>query len=442
MKQSPARAAARPQVTPVARARIASGTLALAAAAMLAACGGSREPPLPRHEVSVPWGIGGTQMVADLHMHTRFSDGALEIEDLVRKSYAAGCRVVAITDHSDKNTKAGTQEYLNVIANLRKRYPKHVLIGGLEWNVPPHLGRIHMGVLLDPLVEQHLISFKQQFEDPQKSVGDGLGWLRQQIIDPAHAALIYNHPSRHGEPAEQVMMEWSRMRAASTQVIGMEGGPGHQNMVPNGAYTLAPTIDRWDQAVAQVGGAWDMLLDRGESPWAAIANSDYHKTPSEFTPCEFSRTVLKVPEPTASGVLKALHAGSFWASQGRFIDYFLFTVGAPGLTLSASPGEVIRVQTGSELYARVAVERFIEAGAQPLTVEIIGNCATGKPETLATLRLEPKQTEVEATIPADATGADGASCYLRARVRGQNPKGEPAVAYINPVRIRLAQVKR
>lgn len=417
----------------------APGLVWLALSAL--ALGGCGDSNTARHEVQVPWGIGGTQVVADFHLHTRFSDGQLEIEDLVRKSYAAGCRAVAITDHSDVSTKAGGQEYLSTIAGVRKKYPNHVLLAGLEWNVPPHLGRIHMGVLLHPLVEQHLIAFKQQFENPQKPVAEGLGWLRQQLKEPTHAALIFNHPSRHGEPAEQVMTEWGRMRGASAHAIGFEGGPGHQNTKPNGGYGLAPTIDRWDPAVATIGGAWDLLLDRGENPWAALANSDYHKTPSEFTPCEFSRTVLKVPEVSASGVLQALHAGSFWASQGRFIDYFRFTANAPGLNVPAAPGEVIRVRAGTELNVRVAVERIAEIGAQPLNAEIIGNCANGKPVSLATLKFEPKQSEADTTIVAATAGADGVSCYLRARVIGKTAAGEPAVAYINPIRIRVAQAK-
>lgn len=405
-----------------------------------AGCGGGNTA---RHEVAVPWALGGKQLVADLHTHTRFSDGALDAEALVSKSFAAGCQALAITDHSDLSAKAGTPVYLNSLVALRQKYPKHVLIGGVEWNVPPHQGRMHMGVLVDPLFERHLITFKERFEIKGASVADAFRWLRSTISDPTQSALIYNHPSRRGESAEQVVAEWSRLAQAGYPVIGFEGGPGHQKLDPNGAYMPNhPTEDRWDPVIVRVGGAWDQLLDRGQSPWAALANSDYHNPETEYTPCEFSRTTINVPEATASGVLKALHAGSFWASQGRFLDHLLFTANAPGLAVPAAPGETIRVTPGTPLNIRIAVERFAEVSASPLAVDVIGNCKSGKPEVLAQLKLAARQPDIETTLVAAAAGADGSSCFVRARVRGQSAKAEPALAYTNPIRIRLADKPR
>lgn len=414
----------------------------LFAAALVLSTAGCSDQKAAQHVVKIPWALGGKQVVADFHMHTRFSDGAIDMETLVRKAYVAGCQAVAVTDHSDRTLKAGTQEYLDAIAALRKKYPQRILIGGLEWNVPAHASRVHMGVLFDPSVEKHMLTFKQRFEQPGVPLTDALGWLVQEIKDSTLAAFIYNHPSRHGESDEQVAAEWISWRRASDRAIGFEGGPGHQNLKPNGAYAMKPTEDRWDPAIARIGGAWDQLLDRGETPWGALASSDYHKPETEFTPCEFSRTVLNVPDASASGVLKALHAGSFWGSQGRFLDYLLFTATTPGLEMSASPGEVIRVPRGAPLQVRIVVERFADVSISPLTVEVIGNCKSGKPEQLALLQLTSKQTEVETSIAASAVGADGNSCYLRARVRGTSANGEAALAYVNPIRIRLEQQQR
>lgn len=419
--------------TPALRATLL--TLAL----ILPGCG---DKNAASHEVTVPWGIGGQQLVADLHTHTRFSDGALNVDELVRKAYAAGCQVLAITDHSDRRLNSGTQAYLDAIGEMRKKYPQRILISGLEWNAPGYKTHIHMGVLVDTPYEQHLITFKDRFERSSATASEAFGWLKTAVKDKTNAAMIFHHPRREGEPDDHIMAAWNSWRKAGDWVIGMEGGPGHQNWKPNGGYTAVPTLERWDPAIARIGGAWDLLLERGENPWAAIAASDYHKPETEFTPCEFSRTVLKVPEPTVSGVLKALHAGSFWASQGRFIDYFLFTANAPGLNLPATPGEIIRARPGTALNVRVGVERSADTAMQLLTVEVIGNCAKGTPEILATLKLEPKQSEAETTIVAATPGVDGSSCYLRARVRGQTAAGEPALAHINPIRVRMAQAQR
>jgi PHP domain len=421
-------------------ARALGSSLALGLFTLLGTgCGGEGAA---RHEVSIPWALGGKQLVADLHMHSRYSDGALDADALVRKGYAAGCQAMALTDHSDSHTKTATAEYLNTLSTLRKQFPNHVLIGGLEWNVPPKVSGIHMGVLFDPLVEQHMSAFKQRYELDSTTAAEALGWLGKTVNDPQQVAIIYNHPSRVGMRDAQVLDQWANWRRASPRAIGFEGGPGHQNLKPNGGYAAVPTEDRWDPAITQIGGAWDQLLDRGENPWAALASSDYHKAETEYTPCEFSRTVVIAPDATAAGVLKALHAGSFWASQGRFIDYLLFTAQAHGLEVPASPGETIRVAPGTPLRLRIAVERFADAGAHPLAVEVIGNCKSGKPEQLAKLTLDAKQSDIETTLAAASPGADGTSCYVRARVRGQTAKGEPALAYLNPIRVRFAAPKR
>ncbi|MBM3341649.1 MAG: PHP domain-containing protein [Betaproteobacteria bacterium] len=410
--------------------RMAVAAMALAA---LAGCG---DPNAARHELAVPWALGGKQLVADFHTHTKFSDGALELDTLVRQAYAGGCQVLAITDHSNRALKSGTQDYLDAIAAQRKKYPKHLLIAGLEWNVPPHGARVHMGMLFDPATEKHMIAFKERFEKSDALLPAALGWLNGQAKDKTSVALIFNHPSRYGETSEMVVEEWLKWRRASDRMVALEGGPGHQNMEPNGAYKRAPTIERWDPAVAHVGGAWDQLLDRGENAWAALASSDYHNAQGEFTPCEFSRTVVSVPEATASGVLKALHAGSFWAAHGHFLDYLLFTVKAQGLESPAAPGETIRVPKNAPLYVRVAVDRASAVADKPLQVQIIGNCKSGKPEIIQALKLAAGQSEAETTLAAAAAGADGASCYLRARARGENAKGGAALAYLNPIRIR------
>lgn len=414
----------------------------MVAAIITTGCGEQRAPTTAQHVVKVPWALGGKQIVADLHTHTRFSNGALEADALLRSAFVAGCQAVAITDHSDGPYKAGSAEYVDGIAALRKKYPQRIVIGGLSWSVPAHGGRVNMGVLLDPSFERQLVPFKQRFDKPGSTVTQAYEWLAQEVKDSTAAVYIYHHPSRYGESAEQVAAEWTSWRRASDRAIGFEGGPGRQNRKPYGDYTKSPTDHRWDPVVAQVGGAWDQLLDRGDSPWAALASSAYYKAETEFAPCEFSRTVITVPDASAGGVLKALHAGSFWAEQGRFLDYLLFTATTAGLDAPATPGETIRVLKDSPLNLRITVERVAELNVSPLSVDIIGNCANGKPQLLATLKLEPRQKEIETELAAAAAGTDGTSCYLRARVRGLTVKGETALAYVNPIRVRLIEAKR
>ena len=177
-RRGTATAAAALTCGPLRAARALGSSLALGLFALLGTgCGGEGAA---RHEVSIPWALGGKQLVADLHMHSRYSDGALDADALVRKGYAAGCQVLALTDHSDSHTKAATAEYLNTLSTLRKQFPDRVLIGGLEWNVPPKISGIHMGVLFDPLVEQQMGAFKQRYErEAPRSQKHSAGWVRR-----------------------------------------------------------------------------------------------------------------------------------------------------------------------------------------------------------------------------------------------------------------------
>ncbi len=409
---------------------------ALAVLALAAGCG----TDLAQHEVAVPWALGGQWLVADLHTHTRFSDGGLTPEELVNKALAHGCQVLAITDHGDAGVKGASAEYFADISRLRAKHPRLVLFAGMEWNIPPYRGREHVTVLLNSTLEAQVMPEFRKRYDPGvgTAAADALKWLQGKIEHPTDAVLIYNHPSRQAESPAQTLADFSRWREASALMIGFEGAPGHQKDPAVGAYTMKLRPEqRWDPVAAVVGGVWDTLLDRGQNVWAALASSDYHGDKADFPPCGFAQTFVQVPERSPAGVLKALHAGTYWASHGSFLGNFLFTVSAPGLDVPASPGEVIRYRRDAQVRVSVAVERAGASDAALLTVEIIGNCRSGKPEILAAVVLEPNQSEVGMPIEHLTPGADQQSCYLRSRVRKQREGGDDWLAYSNPVRIKL-----
>ena len=408
---------------------------ALAGARLASACGGDRA----EHEVAVPWALGGAWLVADLHTHTKFSDGALTPQELVEKALANGCHALAITDHGDPGLKSATREYVAEIRRLRQKYGPLALIAGMEWNVPPYRGREHVTVLLDPALEELVLpAFRQRYDTLEPvTAPDALKWLQGQLKRPTDAVLIYNHPSRASLSLEQTLADFSLWRKTSALMTGFEGAPGHQRNPMVGSYTgrLRPE-HRWDPVAARVGGVWDTLLEQGQNVWGALASSDYHNDGLDYLPCAFSRTFVQVPERSPSGVLKALHAGTYWGSHGRFLNELLFTASAPGLIVPASPGEVIRYRRGGQVRVNLTVGRAGEAGKGPLAAELIGNCSSGKPELLATLALGADQSAAETTVAGLARGADGQSCYLRLRVRKKAPDDD-WLAYTNPIRIKL-----
>src|SRR5262249_59258949 len=83
---------------------------------------------------SIEWTGHGVWLKADLHTHTRFSDGAYSVEEVVGEASRNGCDVVAISDHADRTLNAGTPEYVDAIRAARRKYPGLTILTGLEWN--------------------------------------------------------------------------------------------------------------------------------------------------------------------------------------------------------------------------------------------------------------------------------------------------------------------
>ena len=112
-------------------------------------------------------------------------------------------------------------------------------------------------------------------------------------------ALLYNHPSRKDDQADENQRDWQQWRDINDLFIGFEGGPGHQRSGTPGAYRAAiKPLDRWDPVVAEIGGGWDQLLDAGHDVWGALASSDFHEDRNDYPPCRFARTMVTVDSGT------------------------------------------------------------------------------------------------------------------------------------------------
>lgn len=403
---------------------------------LLAGC--DSPPPAARFLTEVPWSQAGSWQIADLHTHTRYSDGALSPSELARLARDNGCTALAITDHGDLGLGTLSEDFRRELKRAGAENPGLTLLAGLEWNIPPYGGREHVGVLVSPaMVTPVLTEFRQRFETKTATADAGLRWLAEHASGHS-AVLIYNHPSRKDtDPAENAR-DLTGWRGVNPLLTIIEGGPGHQRGANPGDYEMAiKTDDRWDPAVAAIGGAWDQALDRGESVWGALASSDYHNAEGDFPPCGFARTHINVANPTPEALLKALRAGAFWADHGLLLEALTPGMVASGLDVPASPGEVVALPPGVSARWQVGVRRGPGAGERPLVVEFIGNLVHGKPELLHQVTLGPKDTEAYWEAPATLPGGDGRSAYVRVRVRGQDANGAVLMAYANPIRVVL-----
>ncbi|MCB1876831.1 MAG: hypothetical protein KDH88_12735 [Chromatiales bacterium] len=422
-------------------------TISTAASLIVLALASACKQTSPGIVKSIPWYLDGQWLIADLHSHTRFSDGRLPLAEVAAKGFLSGCDVLAITDHSDLSPRIGTasREYFAALEQARIDTPGLILLGGIEWNIPPHGGEEHVSVLLPPDKAGELLGiFRHRFDDvarqkdqPPSSADQAFLWLEQRLGSQTPGVLIYNHPSRKAEKGEDVGQRLAQWTRSNGLLVAMEGAPGHQRSSTVGSYKgTVKTVDGWDPATFQVGGEWDRLLDQGKDLWAALANSDFHNETIDYLPCSYSRTHLRVPERSAAGVLAALQAGSFWADHGHLLETLAWSASTSNPPMTSFPAEVASIGDGP-IDVNLSLSRGEGGASLTLAVELIGNCASGKPEVIASATLGPGQNAAHWRLPDATSGADGDSCYLRLRVRGQRDEGPTLAALSNPMRLLL-----
>lgn len=385
-------------------------------------------------------------MLAETHIHTRFSDGSHHADEVASKAVEYGCEAIAITDHADRKLKAATPEYYAAIGAIRSTHPQLVVLAGLEWNIPPYRGREHATVLFpsDTPEENLLAEFKRRFDDytrddPTPPVEDALTWLATGASGQSGPPVVlYNHPSRKDASSLENVDDVVRWRAVNRLVAAFEGAPGHQGKPPIGSYEGKEVpIDRWDPVVARAGDAWDALLLRGVDFHGAIASSDFHNANpdgfADFWPCQFAETWYFVPERTASGLFRALRAGSFFGAHGHIVRNVELSVSAAGLSRPAVAGESIEVPLASSV--TVAIRALVP-----------DRDWEGQPNHLDAVEvfvITPDGVTVRTTEVAGAGLVDvrelvtvgEAGAVIRARGRRIVPEGPDLMFYTNAIRI-------
>jgi len=414
-------------------------------ALLAAGCRGKK--PQAEFERQIPWIGTGSWIKADLHVHSRFSDGIRTPREIADQAKIHACDAIALTEHTDSELKGATDEYFAAIAELRAEHPDLIILDGIEWNVPPGAGDDHAGLLVPPGPEGvHVLKeFKARFDDWGRDSHDealaltALRWLSNESADwDTPPVLIFNHPSRKLAHSLDPLAKLRRFRAESPILIAIEGAPGHQGRNSIGSYERTETtIDRWDPAAARTGDLWDQLLQGGEDWWGALAFSDFHEEVADglhdYWPGQFSETWLYVPERTAAGVLRALRAGCFFADHGAIVREVKLTVEAPGLERPAWAGESIRVPESTPVVARVAMsvpERDWTGEPNRIDrIELIAVDANGA-RVVAARAPEAQPIAFTESVPVSKGGV-----VLRARGTRLVPGGPSLCFYTNPVRV-------
>lgn len=413
-----------------------ASTLALGACAF-----GSAQTPT-RVVTAIEWAGRGTWLKAELHTHSKFTDGSNTIDDIVTRAVGNGCDVAAITDHADGDLKGGTPEYLDTIRTARVSHSEIVVIAGLEWNVPPGKGQEHANIYFPTAMETSAIfgDFKERYDDEVKQGEDAelalaaLAALTPKNVKALAPVVFFNHPMRRPGSTSLPRLTLSALRrAAPTILIGFEGAPGHQRSVPLGAYRdPSLLIDRWDPMTAQVDGAWDQWLREGIDFWAAMASADFHGADGDFWPCEFATTHVYAPDRSVDGVIRALRAGSFFAEHGHIVTEALLEARFDGQPHVFQPGETAAAAVGAQ--ARVSLQLTIPP------VDYLGR--ENRIDVVELIGISQSKTETLVSGPPGTPKAFSASVavpnggiVLRARGRRTLEDGSSLMFYTNPIRI-------
>jgi len=394
----------------------------------------------------VPWSGTGVWLKVDTHTHTKFSDGARTVDEVLNRASVYGCDAVAITDHTDLNLQAATREYFDAIERARTKRPNMIVFAGVEWNIPPENGQEHVTILVAPELEKQLTAFKERFDDlnrstrDRKTAAEGLRWLAANATstDGIVPVGVYEHPSRADASSMENVKDIKAWRAINDVVIGFAGAPGHQGNKPIGSYQYKEVpIDRWDPAAARVGDAWDTLLGSGLDIWAAYAPSDFHSESltglGDYWPGQFSETWVYASERSSAGILRALRAGSFFADHGRIVREVELRVNATGLARPAGAGEVIAVRKDAEvtvdLSLKVPPDAWRPGPNHVDQVEIIAIDRDG-----ARIIAQGRPAEAGPAITKTVQVPDGGIVF-RARGFSLLETGTRLAFYTNPVRV-------
>ena len=120
----------------------------------------------------INWASNDANILFDHHTHTNFSDGKLNIEELVNLGIKNGCDAIAITDHADSK-RSLSKKQLDEIKLARLFNPNTMIISGAELNPPSYKAREHINVLFTPNNEEKAFTtLRNRIDDENQKLDD------------------------------------------------------------------------------------------------------------------------------------------------------------------------------------------------------------------------------------------------------------------------------
>ena len=259
------------------------------------------------------------QYQAMLHTHTLYSDGTVDVKDVVERYYELGYDILAVTDHGVVNKGwnrvpevldlIGYNQYINDFEPMSQERYEEITIHGTGRDGRPMLD-VPQGIEMNGLVvrKNHVNGF---------FCGYGQGILGQEedyetVIAGTHAAggiTFINHPG------DFIAANKENGRAEDYNQLKIFIDPlmKYDSCVGIEIFNLRDTTDRADRIL------WDTILQytipQGKNVWG-FANDDSHA----LDDIDVTRDIMLMPELSNEALRTAMENGTFFACS-RYARY-------------------------------------------------------------------------------------------------------------------------
>ena len=252
------------------------------------------------------------QYKAQLHSHTLYSDGTIDVKDVVEEYYAQGYDILAVTDHGVVNKGwnrvpevldlIGYNQYINKFEPMSQERYEEITIHGTGRDGRPMLD-VPQGIEMNGLVirKNHVNGF---------FCGYGQGYLGQEedyetVIAGTHAAgglTFINHPGDFLAANK----ENGRAKDYNQLKVFIDPLMKYDSCVGIEIFNLRDTTDRADRIL------WDSLLQytipNGKNVWG-FSNDDSHA----LDDIGVTQEMILMPELSNEALRTAMENGTFFA---------------------------------------------------------------------------------------------------------------------------------
>ena len=259
------------------------------------------------------------QYQAMLHAHTLYSDGTVDVKDVVERYYELGYDILAVTDHGVVNKGwnkvpevldlIGYNQYINDFKPMSQERYEEITIHGTGRDGRPMLD-VPLGIEMNALVmrKNHVNGF---------FCGYGQGILGEEenyetVIagtDAAGGITFINHPgdfiaaNKENGRAE----DYNQLKVFIDPLMKYDSCVGIE------IFNLRDTTDRADRIL------WDTILQytipQGKNVWG-FANDDSHA----LDDIDVTRDIMLMPELSNEALRTAMENGTFFACS-RYARY-------------------------------------------------------------------------------------------------------------------------